>query len=169
MFIEGSYFIIKDVSEKDIGSILKVYKKCEDFLSLGPVPYASEQMIIDDLRHSKDEGGCFCGIYINSEMVGIIDFVLDNFDNEPNNAFISLLMINGDYRSNGLGKEVVTAVEAEILKNKHICNILSGVQVNNISAINFWINMGYKIIYGPELLPDSTVCYKLKKVIVNNS
>lgn len=167
MIIEGNSFIIKDVSEKDIDSILKVYKKCEDFLSLGPVPYASEQMVLDDLKHSGEEGGIFCGIFRNSEMIGVVDFVLNNFDEEPNNAFISLLMIDIDYRRNGLGKEVIKAVEAEILKNKHIESILSGVQINNISAINFWISMGYKIIAGPELLPDGTTCYKLKKSIID--
>lgn len=134
---------------------------------MGPVPYASEQVVLDDLKHSEEEGGVFCGIYINDEMAGVVDFVLSNFDGEPKDAFISLLMIDMDYRRNGLGKEVVKSVEAEILKNKHIERISSGVQINNISAINFWIGMGYKIIAGPELLPDSTVCYKLKKDIRN--
>jgi ribosomal protein S18 acetylase RimI-like enzyme len=167
MIIEGNSYIIKDVSEKDINSILKVYRKCEDFLSLGPVPYASEQMVLDDLKHSEEESGIFCGIYKNGEVIGVVDFVLNNFDGEPKNAFISLLMIDIDYRRNGLGKEIVKAVETEILKNKHIENILSGVQINNILAINFWINMGYKIVGGPELMPDRTVVYKLKKEIIN--
>lgn len=168
MIIEGNGYMIKDVSEKDIHSILKVYKKCEDFLSLGPVPYASEQMVLDDLKHSEEEGGIFCGIYRNDEMIGVIDFVLNNFHGKPNDAFISLLMIAVDYRGNGLGKEIVKAVETEILKNKDIESIFLGVQINNLSAINFWMNRGYKIIAGPELLPDSTTCYQLKKIIYHN-
>ena len=61
MLIEGNGYIIKDVAEKDLRHILQVYKKCEDFLSLGPVPYASEQMVIEDLKHSEEDGGVFCG------------------------------------------------------------------------------------------------------------
>lgn len=165
MLIEGNSYLIKDVTERDIFSILKVYKKCEDFLSLGPVPYASEQMVLADLKHSEEENGIYCGIFSNGEMIGVVDFVLSNFDGEPNNAFITLLMIDIDHRRRGLGNAIVKAVENEILKNTQIESILSGVQINNISAINFWISMGYKIIAGPELLPDSTICYKLKKDI----
>jgi ribosomal protein S18 acetylase RimI-like enzyme len=167
MLIKGNGYIIKDVSVRDINDILKVYKKCEDFLSLGPVPFASEQMVLDDLKHSEEEGGTYCGVYRNGEMIGVIDFVLSNFNGEPNNAFISLLMIDVDYRRIGLGKEIVKAIETEILKSIHIGSILAGVQINNISAINFWLSMGYKIVAGPELLPDSTICYKLRKRITH--
>jgi ribosomal protein S18 acetylase RimI-like enzyme len=164
MLIEGNGYIIKDEAEKDLRHILQVYKKCEDFLSLGPVPYASEQMVIEDLKHSEEDGGVFCGIYKDGSMIGVVDFILSNFEGEPKNAFISLLMLDRDYRRFGLGKEIVKAVEAEILKNEQIERVLSGVQINNILAINFWLNMGYKIIAGPELLPDGTTCYQLQKV-----
>ena len=97
-------------------------------------------------------------------MIGVVDFILSNFEGEPKNAFIPLLMLDRDYRRFGFGKEIVKAVEAEILKNEQIERVLSGVQINNILAINFWLNMGYKIIAGPELLPDGTTCYQLQKV-----
>lgn len=165
MLIQGNGFTIKSVDKGEINAILQVYKQCEDFLSLGPIPYASEQMVIDDLELSKDEEGIFCGIFIDAEMVGIVDFVLDNFEGNQNNAFMSLLMISSCHRGKGLGGDVVKAVEEEILKNKSIDMILSGVQVNNISAIRFWEKMGYKIISAPELRPDTTIVFKLQKEI----
>lgn len=76
-----------------------------------------------------------------------------------------LLMISDCYRRKGIGKAVVKAVEAEILKNKAIKSILAGVQTNNKPAISFWDKMGYKIVSGPELMPDTTVVYRLKKDI----
>jgi ribosomal protein S18 acetylase RimI-like enzyme len=165
MLIRGSYFTIKDVGKSEINAILQVYKQCEDFLSLGPIPYASERMVLDDLELSKKEGGIFCGIFIDAEMVGIVDFVLDNFDGNLNNAFILLLMISSCHRGKGIGRDVVKAVEEEILKNQSIETILSGVQVNNKSAINFWEKMGYRIVSGPELMPDTTIVFRLKKDI----
>lgn len=65
MLIREKYFTIREVSEKDIDEIFGVYKNCEDFLSLGPIPHASKQMILDDFKISEEEGGLFCGIYIH--------------------------------------------------------------------------------------------------------
>ena len=42
---------------------LEVYRRCEDFLALGPEPKASLEMVLADLEISRQEGGCFCGIY----------------------------------------------------------------------------------------------------------
>ena len=165
MVIQGQYFTIRNVDEKDIDEIFNVYKQCEDILSLGPVPHASKQMIFDDFEISKGEGGIFCGIFINGEMIGVVDFVLDNFDGIPGNAFLSLLMISKCQRRKGIGRDVVKAVEEEILRNHSIKTILAGVQTNNESAIAFWDKMGYKIISGPELQPDTTIVFKLKKDI----
>lgn len=163
MLIQGEGFYIKEIDTSDVDSILQVYKQCEDFLSLGPIPTASKQMVLGDLDLSKEEGGVFCGIYIDDKMIGIVDFVLDNFEEKPNAAFISLLMISSCNRRKGIGKKVVKAVENEILKNSSIEAILSGVQVNNQPAIDFWVKMGYKITSGPQLQADSTVTFGLKK------
>jgi ribosomal protein S18 acetylase RimI-like enzyme len=166
MVIQGKYFTIKNVDVNDIDAIFEVYKQCEDFLALGPVPNASKQMILDDFKISEEEGGTFCGIFINDEMVGVVDFVLSNFDGKPNNAFLSLLMISKCHRRKGIGKDIVKAVEMEILKNHSIESILAGVQTNNEPAIAFWQEMGYKVVSGPELLPDTTIVFGLKKDIV---
>jgi len=163
--IQGKYFTIRDVNENDIDEIFNVYKECEDFLSLGPVPIASKQMILDDFKISREEGGIFCGIFVNGEMVGVADFVLSNFDGNPSNAFLSLLMISECQRRKGIGRDVVESIEAEILKNHSIKTILAGVQTNNKNAVAFWNKMGYKIVSGPELMPDTTIVFRLKKDI----
>lgn len=165
MVIKGKYFTIRNVGEKDIDEILEVYKQCEDFLSLGPVPHGSKKMILDDFKISEEEGGTFCGIFIDNQMVGVVDFVLSNFEENPNHAFLSLLMIAKSQRRIGIGRDVVKAVETEILKNHSIKSILAGVQANNEPAIAFWKEMGYKIVSGPELLPDTTIVFRLKKDI----
>ncbi|HEX3043223.1 MAG TPA: hypothetical protein VHY08_00595 [Bacillota bacterium] len=35
----------------------------------------------------------------------------------------------------------------------------------NVPAIKFWNKMGYEIYAGPELLPDQTTVYHLKKKV----
>jgi ribosomal protein S18 acetylase RimI-like enzyme len=163
MYIEGNSFIIRNLHINEIKSVVEVYKQCEDFLSLGPVASASIEMVLNDMKISEDEGGIFCGIYQGTEMIGIVDFVLSNFEGVTNHAFISLLMISMHRRRKGLGKEIVKLIEEEILKDSGVDTILSGVQVNNTEAIKFWNRLNYKIVSEAKLMPDKTTVYDLRK------
>lgn len=163
MQITGNGFLIRSLGEEDAGAIFDVYRMCEDFLALGPEPHASMRMVLDDLGHSREEGGIFCGIEVSGELVGVVDFVPDNFGGRPGTAFLSLLMIAREHRVKGLGRKVVEALEEEILKNASISEIRSGTQVNNPGGIAFWKRMGYQIVGGPELMPDTTTVYHLLK------
>src|SRR6185369_5218866 len=108
---------------------------------------ASMEMVLKDLEISKEECGIFCGIYTEEGiMIGIVDFVLNNFQGNPDTAFLSLLMIDSSFRGQGVGKVIAEAVENEIRKDKTVNVILSAVQVNNPSAVQFWQRNGYAII-----------------------
>lgn len=155
---------IRPVTQADLNAIFAVYRQCEDFLALGPQPRASTEMVLKDLEVSQSEGGNFCGIYtVDGEMVGVVDYIPCDFEGEPSQAFISLLMIAQAFRMQGIGEAVVAAIEAEIMKNAEVKTILSGVQVNNPDAIRFWERNGYFIAGGPEELPDQTTAYRLQK------
>lgn len=157
--------VICPASENEAYAILDVYRRCEDFLALGPDPHASMRMVLDDLAHSAEQGGMFCGIYRSGHMVGVVDFVPLGFDGKEDAACLMLLMIAGEERGRGLGRKVVEAVEAEILKNEEIHEICSGVQANNPDGIGFWTRMGYDIVGGPRVMEDTTVCYDLMKTV----
>jgi len=158
--------LIRPLASDELDSVLDVYRQCEDFLALGPVPTASMEMVLKDLEISNEESGVFCGIYTTSEeMIGIVDFVPRNFNGEPYNAFLSLLMIAAPFRQQGIGRAVVAAIEKEIRKDSQIMSILSGVQVNNPHALQFWQSNGYRIVSGPTLMPDLTTVYGLRKDI----
>ena len=165
MHIDGEGFTIRPVDEQDMDAILAVYRQCEDFLSLGPVPHASARMVLDDFSISRDEGGTFCGIFAQNEMIGVVDFVPGGFEGIPEDAYLSLLMLAQCHRRKGLGKKIVEAVEAQILKNAAIRRIRAGVQVNNAPAVAFWQSLGYRIVSGPETMPDTTVVYGLLKQV----
>ncbi len=158
----GKAIQIKPIDEENTGEVLEVYRQCEDFLALGPTPKASMEMVLEDLRHSDEMGSLFCGIFVNGELAGIVDYVPNRYEGSNGTAFLSLLMIAKQWRGAGLGGRVVEAVEQEMRRcGAH--TVQSGVQANNPSAIRFWHRMGYRITGGPDLMPDSTVCYSLEK------
>lgn len=170
MNIDDPRFSIRSIdhsSPGDLAQILEVYRQCEDFLALGPVPTASLEMVRADLNLSIEECGDFCGIFDpqSGVMMGIIDMVVHGFEGRADLAFLSLLMISVPYRAQGLGEAVVRAVEAEIRKDGRVRAIRSGVQVNNPGGIRFWLRMGYQIISDAEPMPDGTVCYQLWKTL----
>ena len=169
MIIQGECFTIRQIDVNQESEVLEVYRQCEDFLALGPVPFASMRMVHDDMDNSRDMGGRFCGIYIGSEMAGILDFVPDRYDDLPGCAGIYLLMISLPYRGKGLGHAVVNTVENEMRKISAISEFRLGVQVNNEPGIRFWTAMGYRIIGGPEEMPDTTVVYQLAKDALHES
>ena len=130
---------IRPINQDDLDVVLAVYQQCEDFLALGPVSAASMEMILKDIQISQSEGGIFCGIYTaDGKMIGIIDYIPSNFNGDPQIAFLSLLMIAVPFRKQGIGRAVVEAIENEIRKNTQVLAILTGVQVNNPQAVQFW-------------------------------
>ncbi len=164
--LRGGSFTIRPVRPDETPAILEVYRQCEDFLALGPVSTASEDMVLADLELSREQGGIYCGIYDQAErMIGVVDVVLDRFGGQPECADLSLLMIAAPHRRQGIGAEVVALVEGAILRNPEISDILSGVQVNNPAGMQFWAKNGYRIVGGPELMPDQTTVYHLRKEI----
>ena len=163
MSIHKNTLEIRTVTQDDKNAVLDVYRQCEDFLALGPEPRASLGMVLKDIETTKHEGGVFQGIYADGKMIGIVSYVARNFENKPQAAFISLLMIAVSYRGYGIGTEIVKRIEKEILKDSHVTTILSAVQVNNPDALRFWKKNGYQIVGGPELRPDSTTVFHLRK------
>ena len=155
---------IHPIAANELDAVLDVYRQCEDFLALGPVPTASMEMVLKDIEISKEECGIFCGIYTaDGGMIGVLDYVPSNYNGDIHAAYLSLLMIAAPFRKQGIGKAVVEALEQEIQKDRGIHTILAGVQVNNPQAVRFWQRMGFSIISGPELMPDQTIAYGLQK------
>src|SRR6185369_13842498 len=89
---------IRPVTTEDLPAILRVYQGCEDFPALGPVAKASMAMVLKDLEISKEERGIVYGIYPDEgKMIGVVDFVPNNFQGNPHTAFLSLLMIDSSF------------------------------------------------------------------------
>lgn len=156
---------IRPVTPADYPAILEVYRQCEDFLALGPVSKASMDMVLKDIRDAGVENGIYCGIFTGTEMIGVVSYVPSQFEFRPVDVFILLLMIAAPYRGSGLGSLIVDMVEKELCSHHRIRSIRLGCQVNNPRAIKFWKEKGYYIYGGPDLLPDKTTVYHLRKDI----
>jgi ribosomal protein S18 acetylase RimI-like enzyme len=157
-------FAIHPITQEDLGALLEVYRQCEDFLSLGPVSTASMEMVQNDLELSRSQGGIFYGIFTAlGEMIGVVDFIPSDYEGDPQAAYLALLMIAKPYRSQGIGQAAAQAVENEIRKDPTVTQIIAGVQINNPDALRFWQRQGYQITGGPELMPDQTTVYHLRK------
>lgn len=99
----------------------------------------------------------------DGSMIGVIDFIPGNYCGVPETAFLELLMIAAPFRKQGIGHAVVEAVENEIRRDGKVKSILSGVQVNNPQAIDFWRRNGYQIVSEPELQSDQTTTVQIRK------
>jgi ribosomal protein S18 acetylase RimI-like enzyme len=157
-------FTLHPFTENEMPALLAIYRRCEDFLALGPNPYASEEMVRGDLLLSIEDGGRFCGIRLaDGQLAGVVDYTPGGRSGNPAEAHIELLMLAQPYRNRGLGAAVVRDVEAEMWAAAQVAAIVVEAQVNNPGALRFWQRMGYRIISGPTPQPDGTTSYQLRK------
>lgn len=155
---------VRNIGPESLAAVLEVYRQCEDFLALGPVPVASVQMVRTDLRASQRAGGVFCGVLDGQgTMVGVVDWVPRRRDCEPPVAELSLLMVAARHRRRGIGTAVVAAIEQAIRQDKAVVAITAGVQVNNPGALRFWQELGFCVVSEPKLLDDGTTAVGLRK------
>jgi ribosomal protein S18 acetylase RimI-like enzyme len=155
---------IRKIKRSDLEAVLDIYRQCEDFLALGPVAKASINMVLEDFNHSLIEGGEFSGIYSsNGKIIGIVDYIPHNYKGNIHYGFISLLMVSKPFRNQGFGAAIVNAIEQEMRRDPQISTIRSGVQVNNIKAIQFWTRNGYRIASGSIIMKDQTTIVELRK------
>jgi ribosomal protein S18 acetylase RimI-like enzyme len=155
---------IRPFREDDIPSILEVYRQNEDFLSLGPVPTASLEMVRKDIAQSLEEKGLFCVIsHKQGDIIGVMDFAPHRGD--PGTSYLALLMIAAPFRRMGYGESILSAFEKYLIKTYKSKVLKAGVMINNPLAIKFWQRMGFIISSTPEPLPDKTTVYRMSKII----
>jgi len=156
---------IEEFNIHDFDSVYSVYKSNEDFLSLGPESLASREMILNDIEYSEKNGGCYCNIYYDNKVIGIIDFIPDMYEKQRGTAYINLIMVKKEYRNKNIGKKVIMIIEEWLNKEHKVTSVFTSVQENNTKGIEFWLNLGYEIISEPELQYDATIVLHMKKYI----
>ena len=182
--------LIRPIVDFDIPAVLEVYRQSEDFLALGPDPHASLEMVEKDRALSRQQGGVYCGIFLEDARknligsvvqknltgllacprlrvnlsglcVGILDYV-PNYHGDPRAAFIELLMIAGPQRGRGLGKAAVDWLLSTLKVEAASKRLYAAVQTNNPGAIRFWLRLGFRITGPAALQPDGTETYPIE-------
>ncbi|MHB0878146.1 MAG: GNAT family N-acetyltransferase [Anaerolineae bacterium] len=157
--------MLRPLNAEDAPAVLAVYRACEDFLALGPQPEATPGMVADDMAHSAASGGTYRGIWRQGAMIGVVDHLAAGYEDRPDLAYISLLMLVPTARGNGIGAAVVRRLEAEVAADAGVTAIGCSAQVNNPAALRFWQRQGYVVVSGPEAQPDGTTAVHLRKCI----
>jgi ribosomal protein S18 acetylase RimI-like enzyme len=147
----------------DLERVLAVYRQCEDFLALGPVPRASLQMVLADLAIAQQAGSIFYALYLpGNVMAGILDFLAEGYQGDSGQAYLALIMIAQPYRRGGLGKRLLDALETEV-RQRGVHTFVAHVQINNPASLAFFQSRGFVITSKPQLQPDGTTSVELRK------
>ncbi|MED3648409.1 GNAT family N-acetyltransferase [Halalkalibacterium halodurans] len=72
-------------------------------------------------------------------------FLLFSIDKVSNTATIELIAVDEKYRSQRIGKSLISKMEEYVFSSK-ISDIKVGTQVDNFNAIQFYISNGYRIV-----------------------
>jgi RimJ/RimL family protein N-acetyltransferase len=154
---------VRTAAPTDVPAILEVYRQCEDFLSLGPVPVASRAMVTADIKHAETANGSFCVIEDEAgRVMGVLEFSVA----EPKRtAVLYLLMISRRHRKKGCGTAVVRALESYLRGKYSVETIESGVQVNNPDAIRFWKRCGFQVDTVPRNHEDGTTAFEMTRTL----
>ena len=154
---------VRTSAPSDVMAILEVYRQCEDFLSLGPVPVASLAMVNADIRHAETTHGSFCVIEDKAgHAVGVLEFTVAESERT---AVLHLLMISLLHRKKGHGAAIFRALESHLRDTYSVQVIESGVQVNNPDAQRFWRRCGFEVDTVPKERDDGTTAFDMKKVL----
>lgn len=154
--------VLLPVNESHLPQLLQLYRQCEDFLSLGPNPHASVEMVLTDLALSHQQGGIFYGIFQGKNLVGVLDLIGSGFQGEVSRAYLELFMIAPPFRGRGLGKHILAMVENQ-LRSTGATTLEADVQVNNPQALRFWQREGFLPVSQPQLQEDGTTTIHLVK------
>ena len=154
---------VRKVHDSDLTALVEIYRQCEDFLSLGPVDVAAQEMVLADISHSRAQGCQYCvTLDTDGRFVGVLDVIPEL---KKQVACLSLLMIGKSYRNQGFGTAVLSGIEHQLKQLYGTTTIEAGVQVNNHDGIRFWQSRGFLIGATPILREDGTTTCDMTKEI----
>ncbi len=86
------------------------------------------------------------GIFTNENSLHIGNIKFDKIDLVNKSATLGILIGNRNYRGTGIAREVIVVSILWLADNYHIKTIKLGVDPDNLSALNLYLKIGFKII-----------------------
>ena len=139
---------VRLLQEQDLPAIQNLVERCADYeqlvTGLPPDP-SGAQKILTDLPDGKSRMDKFVlGFYAEStRLVGILDVIRDY--PRKDDWWLGLLLLDPDYRSQGLGKLIYWAFEAWAAR-WGAGSIYAGVIQRNERAYKFWQGLGFATV-----------------------
>jgi len=99
-------------------------------------------------------------------MIGVADYVPSGYGDQPNRAWIALLLIAEPYQRQGYGTEAYRLIEEAVFSDPDVRTLGLGVLVNNGPALGFWRAMGYERVAAPSKIETDAMwsCCKSSEV-----
>lgn len=148
MICEAEDFYITLVEDRDIKDILKVYNSNQYFLQnhMG-TDNVTYKWISNEVESMKLEGfNTYKVVEKNSHMIiGIIDLKI------ANETYLSLLMLNSNYKGKGLGKKIYKSLEQYVKSLDSKCIRIDVVINYDNNVLEFWIDNGFEKVENIEL------------------
>ncbi len=151
---QGLVYDLRPLTEVDMVAALRLYQQPEACLTFERLPPVDMDNVEVDIEVSQEDGRHYYGIFHpTGALVGLVDYLPADNQDDPGDASIYLLFISPPDRTEGLGEAVVQAVELELRREPQLNKILVGVQSKNSYALNFWKANGYQLTSGVDILP----------------
>jgi len=152
--------VLRLAGPEDFAALLEVYRQNADFLALAGLT-ADEALLREDLAHFAALGAETWVIEKDAQTAGLAAWIPAGYEGRPEQAYLELMMIGRPWRSQGLGSQVMLALQARLRENG--CRVLfAHVQVNNPRGQAFWLRCGFRVEGEAQAQPDGTVTVRLR-------
>lgn len=135
-----SMYIIRTVQENDYNSIVEIYNSNKQFLRhhLG-MDFIDETFIAKEIIAMNRVGFCSCVIenQDNSMIQGILDYKPEQ------EIYLSLFMLMNSLQGNGVGSNVYSQFEAQMIQDKRKSIRIDVVNDYQDNLVSFWKRHGF--------------------------
>ncbi len=138
---------LKKNMTEEIDSAFAIYQSNREYFHLTSGKELTREFVIEDLEDlppdTNPEKKQFFGIYLDGEMIGLLDCVFGYPDEET--YYLGLLMIDSRHQRKAYGTRILAEVEKQALEMGYK-RIKLGVLEGNHKAFSFWGEMGFEYV-----------------------
>ena len=143
----GEGWTVRPLAASDVDALQALMERCDEFLSLvqgaPPSPVEAESLMAALPEGKSFDDKLVLGVEVEQTLVGVIDLIRDY--PVGGTWVLGLLLLEPVRRSNGLGAEVLSALERYVAgRGGRVLRL--AIQDVNGGAKRFWQRNGYAIV-----------------------
>lgn len=126
----------------DAPALQEVYQECAAYISHTWEAAPQPALAVHDLEETQSQEGRFLlGIYLEHDLVGVIDLRFG--DPEPQDMRLGLILLTPEQRRRGLGSWALRILEAWLARDTPVNRVVASVSTNAYAAQRFLLANGY--------------------------